>query len=151
MKKFSLFFGAAILSLLIIGSLTAQGNNPANTKKDDKPSSDLVITRIKVDTSDKNNAKIIYTVENQGETAVSASAASIKVLSSAGKEIGASIKNDIPSLPPSTSYTGEINYPIRSKGKYLIKATADYNDKIAESNELNNSNTIKFSIGFGRK
>ncbi|MFH1387482.1 MAG: CARDB domain-containing protein [bacterium] len=113
---------------------------------------DLVVENIKVDASALNKnktVKIKYTVKNQGKTTAGKSIAFLDIASNPTKDLHQSIKQSIPSLPPNQSYTTEISYPIKTTGDLQIKATADYKNKITEGSELNNSNTIKFSVGFG--
>ncbi|NQU17313.1 MAG: DUF3324 domain-containing protein [Candidatus Saganbacteria bacterium] len=116
------------------------------------PRPDLIIETLNIEpVKQGKNVKITYVVKNQGKAAANQSEAFINILSKEGKDLGKSIKKDIPSLPPNSSYTTEISYPLVEKGNYNIKVTADYKDKIAESNEANNFNTVKFSIGLGIK
>lgn len=116
------------------------------------PKADLVIEKVNIEPAKQGkNVKITYVVKNQGKVTANQSEASINILSEEGKDLGKSIIKDIPSIPPNSSYTTEISYPLLEKGNYNIKVTADYKDKIAESNEANNFNTVKFSIGLGIK
>lgn len=116
-----------------------------------KHAPDLVVKEIKMDSTTLEAGqpvKIVYTIKNQGTHPSDPSVTSIKILSEEGKEMSKSIKKDIPSIAPNETYTAVVSCPLRTKGKYIIKATADYNNMIMESNETNNSNSLRFSIGF---
>lgn len=136
---------ALLISLLIPLSALA-GKKQACVKHVQKP--DLVLTDVKVEAADDNNVKITYTVKNQGLATSRPSTTHFQMLSAQAKE---SIKNAVPSLPPNRSYTAQINYNLASKGRYNLKATADYNNKITEIDETNNFNTLSFSVGIGLK
>jgi len=134
-----------VLGLLIISTQSIAANKDGKVlAKQSFP--DLVVTNIKID---QEHNKIIYSVKNQGRGIADPSVSSVDILND--QKMGKSLKNSIPSLPPGRSYTATINYPVMTKGKYQVKATADYNNFIGESDELNNSNTMSLSIGFKLK
>lgn len=137
------------ISLLAIASPGFAVNHCQPTKA----APDLVVTDVKVDAScleKDQTVKVKYTVKNQGKATAKRSTAATTIYDKSGKALQKSVKQDIPSLPPSQSYTAEISYPVRTRGNFLIKATADYQNKLTEGSDLNNSNTLRFSIGFGR-
>jgi len=145
MKK-NVFLCYAVLIVILASSVPAtakQGACPTGSIK----SPDLVVTSIKVDKSDNNNVKVIYTVKNQGNVVSKTSNTSIQLVSKKDKKDIMASTNTTPSLDPGKSYTTMISYPVKSKGDFVINATADYNKKISESNETNNFNSIGFSIG----
>lgn len=137
MKK-ALFIVCGILILMI--AVHAASSSKKNTP-------DLVISKVKVDNSNKKYVKLSYTVTNKGNVTADASKTLIDLSPVSGNGLDQTIVNDTPSLPPSQSISVQINYPMATQGKYMINATADYNNKIAESSELNNMNSISFSIG----
>ncbi len=138
------------LGIIIMASVAYSADKNCPKKSSVLP--DLAITDVKVDSSavkSTGKVKVIYTIKNRGKLSSKASALSVKALDKDGKQISKSVQKDIPILPPSRSYTTEINYNVAKKGDMVFKAAADYNDKITESDESNNNNTMKFSIGFG--
>ena len=143
MKK-TIVCALAISLLSLLAMLTEK--EPVCAKHTPKP--DLVISSVKVKTNVDNSVKIVYTVKNQGTAPSKPTVTHFQMLSAQAKE---SIKNAVPSLPPNRSYTAEINYTMAQKGRYDLKATADYNNKINEIDETNNFNTLSFSVGIGFK
>ncbi|MFA6430803.1 MAG: CARDB domain-containing protein [Candidatus Margulisiibacteriota bacterium] len=143
-KNVSICLAALVIMFAAsVPSIAVQGSCPPKLVK----GPDLVVTSIKVDKSDDKNVKVIYTVKNQGKTASDPSNTTIRMVSKKNKKDITALTNVTPSLDPGKSYTTEINYPIRAKGDFVFNATADYNKRIIESNESNNTNTVGFSIG----
>jgi subtilase family serine protease len=122
----------------------------ATSKTETKP--DLVVTQIKVDansTAAKNNVKVKYEIKNQGKGTAAPSTAQVKLLSADGKEMAQSTQHSIPSIAPGQCYTTELTYTMNKKGEFKVKAVTDYNNKLNESNENNNHNTVGVSLSFG--
>ncbi|HVN67855.1 MAG TPA: CARDB domain-containing protein [Candidatus Sulfotelmatobacter sp.] len=122
-----------LISALSIGVVAAAG----------APLPDLVVKKITVQRpADKKSTKVtlVYVIANQGNAASPASAAQLTV------NDRRSVKQT-PPLKPGESVTTTLTYDLAKTGKHWVKVSADYNNRIRESNERNNTNTIRFSIG----
>ncbi|MDD5382517.1 MAG: CARDB domain-containing protein, partial [Candidatus Margulisbacteria bacterium] len=83
--------------------------------------------------------EVSYEIKNQGGDLLDKSNIKLQVINAQGKVVDSKVvdKTD----------AGTASFTIANAGKYQIKATADYNDQIRESNESNNSRTVSFSFG----
>ena len=108
---------------------------------------DLTVSKVKVDSSKackSGKVIVLYTVKNTGKVMAPASLA--KISENSGKERIISTPS-VPALAPGTSYSGQAVYTVTSKKNYRFSATADYNNQINETNEINNQNSVSFSFG----
>lgn len=130
-----------LTAILVICLMSGAAFSAAATKPN------LSVPKVKIDKSSVNKdgkVIILYTVKNTGKAVSRASVARISVNSGTEKVISTP---SIPSLDPGASYSGQATYSVSSKKDYLFKVTADYKDRIRESNELNNENKVSFSFG----
>lgn len=146
MKKTALF----IIVLIIVGF--AAGVYIISNTQTKKPEAlpDLAVVQVKAVVPAVKKVKTIkvrYVVQNQGKAAAAASISTVSLFSENGQLAGKVSQINVPPLPAGGSYTAEISYPIVAKGRYSIKAVADYNDRIYESNESNNYNVVKLGVG----
>ena len=128
---------AALLICLTGGAVFSA---PAN-----KP--DLTVSKIKIDSSRaRENGKvvIIYTVKNMGKSKAALSHAKISV--KPGEE-NVVCTQTVPALAPGSSYIGQAVCTVTSKKNYRFSITADYDNRIDESNKINNENSASFSFG----
>jgi len=117
---------------------------PAPAEKTDLP--DIVVTKVEVakpKAKGKKKATITYTLQNQGRAPSQASRTQISISASDQKVV----EHQAPALKPGETFTTSIDYDLAKSGNYRIKVTADYINKIPESNERNNENSVRFSIG----
>lgn len=130
-----------VISLLVADLTLAMGNAP---KKEKQP--DLVVTEVVVEKLPAKGVQMVrikYTIRNQGNAVCPASISGIRLQGSGSK----SLEQNTPALKPGQSITTTIDHELARAGNYEVKVSADYNNKIKESNEANNENSIRFSIG----
>jgi len=107
------------------------------------PLPDLIVKKVTIKRpADKKSAKVtvVYIIFNQGKSPCPASAT--KLTSQNG-----SVIKQVPPLKPGESLTTTLDYDLAKTGNHWVKVSADYNNRIKESNDSNNDNTIRFSIG----
>lgn len=111
-----------------------------------KKAPDLVVTKATVTRPAKGSKKVVvtYTVKNQGEVISGPSITAI--VPSAGGKTG---QQYTPPLKPGGVYTTTWTHDLAREGNLQFKVSADYFNKVPESNEGNNENVVRF--GFGRK
>ncbi|MFA5104005.1 MAG: CARDB domain-containing protein [Candidatus Margulisiibacteriota bacterium] len=110
-----------------------------------KPLPDLAVTSIKITSSEVSGKVVIaFTVTNKGDKASPSSKTQI-VLDEHDPNVIAT--RNAPSLLPGRTYADRVEYTVSKNNKYVFKATADYNNRVPEGNDLNNSNTVSFSFG----
>ena len=108
---------------------------------------DLTVSKLKVDsskTAKTGEVKIIYEVKNIGKAAAPSSLAKLSIKSDKNRVHSTP---SVPSLAPGATYVGEAVYKVTSKKNVVFKMTADYDNKINETNEINNQNSVSFSFG----
>lgn len=108
---------------------------------------DLTVSKLKVDASKAaktGEVKILYEVKNIGKATAPASLAKLSVRSDKTRVHSTP---SVPSLSPGATYVGEAVYKVTSKKNLVFKMTADYDNQINETNEVNNQNSVSFSFG----
>lgn len=108
---------------------------------------DLTVSKLKIDSSlhaKTGKVKLSYTIKNIGGYA--SKPVKIKIESINDKNTPVIIQTT-PAIDPGNAYTSTVTYKITKGQKYVFQATADYNNAMRESNEQNNTNALKFSIG----
>jgi len=108
---------------------------------------DLEVTKIKVDSSNvkkTGEVKIIYEIKNTGKKTAPPSLAKLSIKSDKNRVHSTP---SVPSLSPGGTYVGEAVCKVTSKKNNVFKLAADYDNKINETNEVNNQNSVSFSFG----
>jgi subtilase family serine protease len=106
---------------------------------------DLVIAKVAV-TPHQTKPKtvtVVYQVENQGGKAAGQHGVKLQVIDVKGKVVAT---KTVDKLDLGAS-SGQAVFTVKDNGRYTIKAIADYNNQVRESNETNNSRTVAFGIG----
>ncbi len=130
-----------LLSLLVLVLVTGSVFSAVAKKPD------LTVSKLRVDsskTAKTGEVKIIYEVKNIGKAAAPASLAKLSIKSDKNRVHSTP---SVPSLSPGATYVGEAVYKVTSKKNVVFKMTADYDNKINETNEINNQNSVSFSFG----
>ncbi|MFA5097907.1 MAG: CARDB domain-containing protein [Candidatus Margulisiibacteriota bacterium] len=130
-----------LLSLLVLALVTGSVFSAVAKKPD------LTVSKLRVDsskTAKTGEVKIIYEVKNIGKAAAPASLAKLSIKSDKNRVHSTP---SVPSLSPGATYVGEAVYKVTSKKNVVFKMTADYDNKINETNEINNQNSVSFSFG----
>lgn len=132
-----------LLSFLFIAGAAWGDSTCQKPAKKSPAKADLVITAIQVVPATKPGSKetIVYTIKNQGKKISPMSAAQLQV----GSDEAVILRT--PAIKPDGSYTYSVQYDLSEGKKYVIKAKADYLNKVPETNDRNNENTISFGIG----
>jgi len=108
-----------------------------------KSGPDLVITKMAARKSaDGTKVMVTYTLKNKGNAKAGVSRSKLEVSDKKG-----AIYDSAPSLMPGSSVSRTVEYFVPEKGNFDIKATADYNNLLPEKNEMNNENSVRFSVG----
>lgn len=124
--------------MLFIAGTSAYGTSPAC-----KTLPDLKISKVSVSNPGSNGKVIVrYTIKNTGTAVAKSSTTKLALTDKKG-----AIYDSVPGLTPGSSVSRTVEYVVPEKGRFEINATADYNNIIAEKNEINNQNSVSFSIG----
>jgi subtilase family serine protease len=143
-----------VLALAFSGLATTSNSAQCATSnkkvaaKNAKRLPDLVVTTMEVQVgqgSMEGKMIVLYKISNQGNVTAETSKLQVKMYSDNPNVI---VTQQVPALSPNGgTYSGKAVYTMGKNGKYTFKAVADYNNNIYERNDINNVNTLSFSIG----
>lgn len=108
---------------------------------------DLTVHKLKIDSSKHaktGKVTITYTIKNTGGYVSQPTKVKIESINDKNTPV---IIQTTPAIDPGNTYTSSVTYNIAKGQKYVFQATADYNNAMRESNEQNNTNALKFSVG----
>jgi|GEM_PF-6935013 len=142
MKKIVLLF-LAIFCLVVASE--AKTTVTTTTLKATKNKPDLVVSDLKVIPAkiQPNKVIVVYQLKNIGVSNNQKTNVQLQLLDEQGNVIDTRTVNQIDLGAPKGSAT----FSVRDKKRYTIKATADYNNFIRETDETNNSRNLSFGVG----
>ncbi|MFA6549433.1 MAG: CARDB domain-containing protein [Candidatus Margulisiibacteriota bacterium] len=153
LKKILILF---VIGLVLLGawyvfcpaSVSGAGKTiPTSTlvKATSGPLPDLVVSKLQVKPYPKKakNVVVMFEIKNQGGDLADNPNVKIEIMNDAGQVVDSrTIENFTPGAK-----AGSCVFTIDDTKKYQVKATADYNNYVRESDENNNNRQLTFSIG----
>ncbi len=133
-----------IAGLLLLLTLASASHGAAPAKKA-QPLPDLVVGKLTAvqHKTKKKTVVVNYQIKNLGAPTAAKTTLKLQVINGEGKVVATKTVGEI----DPGSVGGTETFTLNKTGNYTVRATADYNNLLRETDESNNDRFVQFSIG----